>query len=329
MRKIVTSIALSLGIVACGGGGGGSGDGGAAPIITSSNYVTVAQEALSSIQYVVTSGDILKGSTPASGLQSRLVIARFARSRLSQLTTWAGASPQQASAGTQTQRVPCDSGWMDVTANDANGNGLPDAGDSFTMVMSDCRFGSDTLSGTMSLTINSVSGDLNSNVYSMAASMSFANLRSASLTTSTAGSGSLGMTVASRGPNDSTTTITLPSFTTASTTANVTQSVTLTNLTVAEVVVPAGAGSSSSLTVNGGFSSSSINNNTLTITTASPFVQSGAENYPASGQLIFSDATNRKVRVTVLNSTSLTIEVDAGANGSYDLPVTKLWSDFV
>ena len=45
--------------------------------------------------------------------------------------------------------------------------------------------------------------------------------------------------------------------------------------------------------------------------------------------MIVSDATNRKVRITVLDSSRVQIEVDAGANGSYDLSVTKQWSELL
>ena len=228
MRNTVVSIALCLGLVAC--GGGGSSDGGTAPVITSTNYVTVAREALASTSYVITSGDLLKSSAGTTGVHIGGVAlgVKFLRARLPDLAGWIGAVPPQATGATQTNRVNCDSGWMDVTVNDANGNGVPDAGDSFSMLMSNCRYGGDTLNGTMGLTINSVTGDLNSNVYTMAASMSFDNLRSVSATTSTAGSGNLAMTVASRGVNDATTTITLPNFTMTSTYANVPQSVVLT-----------------------------------------------------------------------------------------------------
>ena len=218
---------------------------------------------------------------------------------------------------------------MTVTAVDANGNGVLDAGDSFSMLMAACQSAGETVDGALGMTINSLTGDINTDVYALGASMTFTNLASTSAATTTTGSGSIGLVLTSRGLNDQTMAFTVPSFVTTSTYANVTHSVSLTNFGLTQTLSPSGSGFSSAFAVNGSFASSAFNNNSLTLSSISPFVQASTQAYPASGQLVVSDATQRKVRITALNATQVKIEIDASASGVYELSVTKLWSELL
>jgi hypothetical protein len=315
MLKFHASIVLCLGLAACGGGGGG----GIAPIITSSNYLTVAQQALSSTKYFLSSGSFASG-TPATGVQAPIAPVQQGL----------GAIPRQLAAGTQSQTIACPvGGTMSVTATDANGNGVFDAGDSFSMAMAHCQYAAESLDGALGVSVNSLSGAINSNVYALGASMSLTQLTISTAAVTTSGSGSIGLSLNSRGLNDQTLTITVPNFVTTSTYANVSDSVTLTSFSIMQTLTPLAAGVSSSYSASGSFASSAFNNNPLTIASVIPFYQSSGQNYPASGQMIISDATNRKVRITAVDSTRVQIEVDAGANGIYDLSVTKLWSELL
>ncbi len=323
MAKIHASLVLCLGLAAC-GGGGGSGSG-SAPIITSDNYLTVAQEALATTKYLLTSGNFVSGTPAATGAPAQVLSAA-----LPQVARGLGAARRQLASSSQSQTVACPSGGsMTVTAVDANGNGVLDAGDSFSMLMAACQSAGETVDGALGMTINSLTGDINTDVYALGASMTFTNLASTSAATTTTGSGSIGLVLTSRGLNDQTMAFTVPSFVTTSTYANVTHSVSLTNFGLTQTLSPSGSGFSSAFAVNGSFASSAFNNNSLTLSSISPFVQASTQAYPASGQLVVSDATQRKVRITALNATQVKIEIDASASGVYELSVTKLWSELL
>ncbi len=287
MLKTHLPLVLCLGLVACGGGGGGI-----PPIITSGNYLTVAQEALSSSKYLLDTSALANGPPPATG--------------------------------------SCPGGGsIAVTVHDVNGNGKLDAGDSFTMDMTRCQYPGMTLDGSLAVSVNTLAGDMSTNIYALGASLTFTNLTTTTAASTTSGNGIIGLALSSRGLNDQTASITSPSLVTLQTYANVSQSLTLTNVSVTQTLTPTGTGFSSSFAASGSFGSSAFNNNSLTLTNITPFVRSSTQNYPASGQLVVADATHRQVRMTALDSTRVQIEVDAGANGRYDLSVTKLWSELL
>ncbi len=324
MSKIHAALVLCLGLAACGGGGGA----GSAPIITSDNYLSVAQEALASTRYLITSGSF---ASPTGAAAPQLAAQRQGVwAALPQLASGWGTARRQLASSSQTQTVACpEGGSMTVSAVDANGNGVLDSGDSLGMLMAQCQSAGVSVTGALAVAINSLSGDISAGVYSMGASMTPTNLTTSSAASTTSGSGSIGIMLTARGLNDESLSLTVPNFVTTSIYANVTHSVTLSNLSLAQTVTPAGTGWSSAVSVNGSFSSSAFNNHSLTLNSVHPFVQSSAQSYPASGQLVVSDATQRKVRITALSATQVQIEVDASASGVYALSLTKLWSELL
>lgn len=329
MSKTCLSMLICLGLAACGGGGAGSAPS-EGPVITADNYVTVAQETLNSSRYLVGSTGLFSSAVVGVQASGSASLVRFAVAQLPRLNGWINNAPRQLTGVVQSQSIACPGGGsMTVAANDANNNNVPDAGDSFTLSMSNCAADGEVLNGVLALSLNSVSGDLNSGIFSLGADMTFTNLNATSATTSTTGSGGMTMLFSSRGLHDYTIALTLPSFSTTTSYAGSSATVTLTNFVLSETVSPAGAGFSSAGSVSGTVTSSAFGNKSVVIATISPFVTSSSELNPASGQYIATDSSNRKVRVTAISSTTVRIEADADANGSYELAANKLWSELI
>lgn len=323
---------VCLGLVACGGGGGGSPPAAAGPVVTAANYVTVAQETLNAANFLDGSTNLFSGAVTGVQASGSAPLLRFGIAQLPRLNGWLSGAQQQLTGVVQSQSFACPAGGtMMVSVNDANNNSALDAGDSFTLTMSNCAADGEVLNGVMGINVSSVSGDLTTNVFSLGASMTFANLSATSATTSTTGNGNGSMTMVftSRALNDYSIALTLPSFSATTTYGGSTNTVTLTNCAVSEIVSPVGTGFSSADSVSGGITSSAFGNQSVTIATISPFVTASTDLYPASGQFVVTDAANRKVRMTASNATTVLIEADADANGSYELSISKQWSALI
>ena len=65
------------------------------------------------------------------------------------------------------------------------------------------------------------------------------------------------------------------------------------------------------------------------IETPTPFVRNNSQFYPSSGSALITGAAGAKVRVTAINATTVTIDLDADGNGSYETTVIKLWSEML
>lgn len=231
---------------------------------------------------------------------------------------------------TQTQTEACPGGGtLTVTANDANGNNLLDAGDSASLTASNCTFEDNVLNGGLSFTINSATGDLSSQSFSASITLTFNQLTAQSASASTTGNGSLTLSGSAKAANDQSFSLSMPSFALSSTYGGVTYSRSLTNYTTSEIRSPAGTGFSSSIEANGTLTSSAFESKYIIIATSVPFVRSNLQVYPASGQATATGANGSQVRITVIDNTSVRIELDADANGGFETSVTKLWSELV
>jgi hypothetical protein len=160
----------------------------------------------------------------------------------------------------QTVAVPCDSGNMDVTVNDANSNSVFDAGDSFSVAAHACMFAGATLSGGMAFTVNAVSGDLNTDVYNLNMSMTLTNMVANDATGSVTTNASMSASMSSTGPHATTFSITTSSYTTVSTRAGVTYTRSLTDFTASQTTTPTQTGYTLSKLASGTLSSSGLGN---------------------------------------------------------------------
>lgn len=254
------------------------------------------------------------------------VLIRFGQAQASKLPNWLADAPTLVTGATQTQTDACPGGGtLTVTVNDANGNNQADAGDSVSLTASNCVFEGRVFNGGLLLTINSLTGNLDIPPYSASITLAFTNLSAKSSSATTTGNGSLTLSVSAQTAYDQSFSLNTPSFAASSTYGGATYSRTLTNYTASVVLNSL----SSSTEVNGTLASSAFESKSVTIATSGAFVRSLSQAYPVSGQATATGANGGKVRLTVIDNTSVKIELDADANGSFETSVTKLWSELV
>lgn len=332
MRLVLTLVAASALLVACGGGSDGSAPAPTpAPVstqatLTSANYVAVAQETLSSSAYLADATGLVTGAQ----VSDSEALVRFGQDQLAKLPRWLADAPVQAVGAVQSQTEKCaGGGTLTISANDANGNRLVDAGDSVSLTAANCSFEGEVLNGQLTLTINSVTGNLDYFPYGLSVILGFNNLTTQSSSLRTVGNGSLALSIDARAANNQSLGLNTSRLSLSSTYGTTTYSKTLTSYATAVELRPAGSGFTTTTSVNGTLSSSAFESKTISIATLAPFVRASAQAYPGSGQLVITGAAGGKVRLTATSATTVLIELDADANGSYEASTSKLWRDML
>jgi len=325
-------MAASAFLAACGGGsGGGSATVGtpapAAPVtLTSANYVAVAQEALASSAYLGSAASLATGAQVSDSATA----VRFGQAQAGKMAHWLAAAPAQAVGVVQTRTEACDGGGtISARASDLNGNGRVDTGDSVTLTASNCAFEGELLSGQLSMTIDSVTGNPDYFPYKLSVTLGFNQLTTQSATQRTVGNGNLTLSIDARAANDQSLSLRTASLGLSSTYASTRYDKTLTNYASTITLSPAGSGLNSSASVNGTLSSSAFDAKSVAIETPSPFFTGSGQRYPGSGRLLITGAAGGKVRVTATSASALLIELDADGNGTYEAATSKGWSEML
>ena len=340
MRFSLTLVAASTILVACGGGGdsspnpGDTSDSGTPSTpsaatqatITPANYVAVAQQALSSNAFLLDATSLVVGAQASDSS----VLVRFGQEQLSKLPGRIANAPVQAVGATQTFTEACEGGGtLTVVDNDANGNQQADPGDSASLTANNCAFGGEVLNGQLSITLNSVSGNLDSYPYTLSGTINFQKLTAQSTAARVVANGSMTLNVSARSDFDQTIALAIASFAITSTYGGVTSRQTLTNYNSSLKVSLAGSVTNWTSSVKGTMTSSAFDSKSVSIDTPVAFVRSGNQAYPARGEAIIIGAAGAKVRVTATSVTNVTIDLDADGNGSYETTVNKRWSEIL
>jgi hypothetical protein len=327
------AVAALMTLAACGGGGGGVGGDqgtsllpGATPLaITASNYVAVAQQAVTATTLLLDAPGLITAAQVAPGGQ---VLIGFARAQFSRLPGWFAAAPQLASGVVSNDTVACTGGGtITGTVSDLNGNKIVDAGDSATLVANNCVEFGVTLNGTLAFTVRTLTGSLDSNVFNASFDIRLSNLRATSPAGTVAASGNISETLISSDLNAGSADVTLSGMTIAGTFGGLSDTLTLQDWHMVSTVTPLGSLSSTSTTVSGSIVSAALQSKAVSIATQQPFVQIGGNDYPSSGQFTASGAAGSKLRVTAQDASHLRIELDADGNGAYETSITRLWSE--
>ncbi len=338
MRLVLTLVAASALLAACGGGGGGGTPPSAAlpdptaPVatgatLTSANYVAVAQETLSSSAYLTATTGLVTGAQ----VSDPEVLIRFGRAQLSKVPGWLANAPAQAVGAVQTETGSCDGGGsLSTAANDANGNLRVDAGDSAALTLNNCGFEGQVLNGKLVLTVISVTGNPDDGPpYSLSVNLAFDNLTAQSPSVTSVGNGSMAMALTARGSNDQSLSLGTPSFALSTTYGGTTYGKVLTNYETSVEERPVDSGFTSTVSVKGTLSSSAFESKSISVATPTPFVTTSGQGYPGSGQLIVTGAAGSTLRITATNATTVLLELDADANGSYETIISKPWSEML
>jgi len=327
--KSKISLAFLVLLAACGGGGG---DGGVMPVpaatplaITATNYEAVAQQAVTATTYLMDTGGFVTGAQLAPREQ---VLINFSRAQITRLGRLFAVAPRLATGAATTETQVCSGGGsLSSTINDVAGNQMVDAGDSASVVASNCvEFGA-TINGAMSIEFRAVSGNFDGDVYSATVVMTLSNLQASTGAGQVSGNGSITLALVGSGFNTGSLDMTITSLTMTGQVAGVNETLTLQDWRIVSNFSPSGAGIITRTTVNGTLISAALAPQSVTVATVTPFVQSGSSAYPASGQFIASGANGSKLRVTAQSATTVLIELDADGNNVYEASRTRLWSD--
>lgn len=348
MRSALTLIAASVLVVACGGGSDSATNAespasvvtpvtptpvGPSPAptatsapLTSANYVTVAQEALSSSAYLTTATAIVTGAQTSNPE----VMIRFAQAQLSKLQQQLASASATAVGVVSTDTVSCDGGGsLTISENDVNGNQSADPGDSGSITATNCAFEGSLLNGELIVTFISVTGDMDSFPFTTSASIKFNNFGAQVGSARSVGNGTLVISINAPNANNLSVALSTSSFGFSTAYGDVTYNKTLTNYFSSVSTSPTGSGMASTTSTSGMLSSSAFDSKSIDIATPTPFVRVGAQAYPSSGQLLITGASGSKVRLNATSATQILIELDADGNGSYETSISKLWSEML
>lgn len=343
MRFVLTLVATSAILVACGGGGGGGdstpGEGSslvtAPTILTQANYLAVAQEALSSSDYLTTATDFATGAQ----VSDPQVLIRFGQAQLPKLSHWLANAPMQAVGAVVNQTESCAGGGkLTISVRDTNGNQQADVGESVFVTATNCSFEGEVLNGELIMTLDSLTGNPNSYPHTMSVNLQFNDLVAESSSVREVGNGNLVLSVDARFTFDESMSLNTLNFTLAGTYSGVAYSRRLTNYSYFYELTPKFANYPITTAVKGTLTSSAFGSKSITIETQAPFVtvnpqyphmMPDPQAYPSSGQMLITGAAGSKVRITATNATTLLIELDADANGSYETSTSKPWSEML
>lgn len=333
--SMVTMAAL---LSACGGGGGGDSDkggntdnsGNQPPVsvaqapLTSSNYQQVAQEALNSSSFLLSSASLATGAQ-AGASQTVLSIGE---EQVMQMLKHFGRTPSTATGATYTETEACPYGGSITYADDdRNNNGKVDAGDSATMSANRCNLGNGVvMNGKLGMVANSVVGDWDTPPFSFEASITFNQLEVSAGSSKTTGNGEASISLSAQSYSKVSTKLKTQLLTLSTTNANVQTQQTLRAYTAASSV----DGSISSATADGTLVTSNLGNKSIYIATPAAFkVDNSRARYPFQGVMNIAGADKTSVRITAINATSVKIELDADGDGSYEVNQTMLWSQML
>ena len=290
--------------------------------LNSTNYVAVAQEALSSSSYLADAGSLATGAETSNAD----VLVRFGEAQAAQVSSWFANAPALVTGATVVNTQACTGGGsLTVTQNDLNGNGQSDAGDSVSLAASNCVFQGSTLNGGLTLTVNAISGNPSGSTFAAKLTMDFNNLSARSATATSTGNGTLVLSLDVKSTTDKSFSLTASQFKTTSTYGSSTYNRLIESYTVNMALTA----STSTTSAFGTLTSSAFDSKFVTIDTPVPFVRQLSQPRPASGQATVTGANGAMLRLTALSSTQVRIELDADANGTYETSVIKLWSELI
>lgn len=331
---LFASTVLAL-LTACGGGGGGASapPDVAAVSITTANQNAVARAAVSGGMALALAeplaapdraGALAAGSAAqAGGSALRSIASRAVRDLLAHQVQLARARPLAASSDSE----PCGlSGKTNSTFDDRDNSGQISAGDVLTVVFLQCRdSASDQVDGTIVLTVTGV-GAATATRTEFTGAMAFQQVNAVFGQTSTRIAGSVAMSVAltsstldlvlAVGSDGLGVQVQSPTYADAIAYAQGMRIAMYESLTGTPV---------SRLSFDGSFSATSIGG-AVTLSTAQALVQSGDDDYPASGQVLVSGGAGSQLRVTVIDDTRLRLELDANGDGSFEGSSVVDWS---
>lgn len=317
---------LALALAACGGGGGGD----AAPAaatgapLTPDNAPAVAAEAYKAADALYDSGSL--GTTQlkeAQGGAAPLDLVRLATSRLLSLDARPATEGRTTKAVTTVSEACPDGGTSSATFDDADGDGALSTGDSGSFSFVGCRFADVVLSGRFAFSGVVVTGTPSSPSRSIAATFTFESMTASGPAGSGSASGDVSIQAAIAGTARQVIDVAL-----AGNSLTVVENARTRTLSgySGQLRLDEGAGSFR-YAVQGTVSGTGLPG-TVSVTTPTAFVGT-IGGFPASGAMLLRAADGSAARVTATSPVSVTLEVDANADGAFESSSTLTWAQLV
>ncbi|WP_280154828.1 hypothetical protein [Piscinibacter sp. XHJ-5] len=344
--RIIPFLGLTLGallLAACGGGGGGGSSGTGSPVvqqpgvaITAANQISVARATVGGGLTLSNSPLPLESEDRASALSLRsspmpasigFIDATVRRALLGGLQSRrsvlsAGARP----AGTSSETQPCAvGGSLTTTFDDRDNNGAPSASDTLTLAFNQCSDTSaEQSSGTVVFTISSVSS-LTEDRIEMAASLAFQHVSLVQGETSATIDGSVTFSLLA---TSSSVQMSLAVGSGGLTVATVAPqySDTIAFASGMQIIASEAGATSGTVSLNGAFTATSIGGQ-VTVATLQAFTGSATATYPSAGRLLVTGAGGSQLRITVIDATQLSLELDAAGDGTFETTTLVPWSE--
>lgn len=321
----ILGIALVLG--GCGGGGGGG-----APVppaadlveITSANAKTVAGAAvLSSLEGGSFGAFALAGTMPsAPAAKSTKTSQLYAKigaiqgAQTESLVKQSEAGYMQAAVGPLTSA--CSGGGSVTVSGDLASEQTLTAGDSVTIEFVDCDDGLAVVDGRLSMTITTFEGAMDSGMFSLGVSLELTAFTVVEDGETVAADGDVTMTISAASPM---LTLTMTSSSLAVSGGDGTHELSGYSLTQS---IDSASGEYS-VDASGTVESSAFEG-AATFDVTEPFIGSGAA-HPGSGELLVSGAGGATLRLIVLDTTFVRLELDTDGNGTVDETVDATWDE--
>jgi len=331
------ALALSHALAGCGGGGGGGGDGAQAPVapvapaasITSANMDVVARRsyALAFDVYDASfaAADQLKSAQNAPATSATSIALGRLRALVGADARGSGTKSLAVSKAVLSATEPCESGSINLSWNDANGNNDIDAGESGSFVFANCVLGGVRFNGGLGMRLTALNSS--SAVDSATAAFTFDALTAVSPGESGSISGDLTL--------QATITYAGPSFTTVTT---VDASISGSRLALVDNGAPRTFDNYAgrlqldevarlyTFSVSGTATGAGLPGS-VSFSTPVP-ISGGYGVDPTTGELVVVGADNARLRLTASRNASLTLTLDADGDGTADATRTITYAQF-
>jgi hypothetical protein len=244
-------------------------------------------------------------------------------SQVKKIKSWSFTNTSTLSGVETTYSEACAyGGSMNISLNDANNNNEPDAGDSVSLSFDNCAISySERISGSMSFVINSIS---DGNYSAADISINLDNFSVVSGNTAATAEGDMRLSV-QEFSNRSSFYFISNSLRSTSTVSGVANAVRVTNfsMTVTDAYTAA-----DEVTYQGTLTLSSFSNQSVVVSTISPWLIGYGAAYPHAGQMILTGQAGAKIRITAVSSTNVRLELDASGDGVYENSKVVTWASF-
>jgi hypothetical protein len=214
-------------------------------------------------------------------------------------------------------------GSITTTVTDADQSQSYTSGDTITVAFNQCReSANELLTGALVFSIGSVSQTSGSVQFT--GTMAFQAVTAANGTSTGTVNGSVGVSmVATSSTFQMSLTVGGDSLTVGSAAPGYTDSIVY-DPGMQLVVASNLQAMSSSVTLNGSFSTASIGGRVV-VSTVSPVVTLNGDAHPSSGQVVITGAAGTRLRVTALDNSQAQLDLDANGDGAYETSAVITW----